>query len=228
MLLKNYDRIVFAGDSVTDMGSTNPVGEGLFDNLGQSYVRRVDNLLGALLPQYRFRVTNSGISGNTSRDLLERFDRDVISLKPDVVSIMIGINDVWRQFDTPAAFDNQVMPGEYEQNLREMITKAKACARAVVLMTPYYMEINPEDAMRARMDQYGEICRQLAKEYELPFVDLQQVFNDYFRTIDEGGNYTHHSTYIAWDRIHPNQVGATLIAKAFLEACGLKLSLTQK
>ena len=78
MILKNNDRIVFAGDSVTDMGSTNPVGEGLFDNLGQSYVRRVDNLLGALLPQYHFRITNSGISGNTSRDLRERFDHDVI------------------------------------------------------------------------------------------------------------------------------------------------------
>ncbi|MBQ6295248.1 MAG: GDSL family lipase, partial [Firmicutes bacterium] len=145
MLLKENDRIIFAGDSVTDMGSTNPVGEGLFDNLGQGYVRRVDNLLGALLPQYHFRITNSGIGGNTSRDLKERFDRDVIELKPDVVSIMIGINDVWRQFDTPAALDNQVMPKEYAQNLCEMIEKAKAAAREVILMTPYYMEFNTLD-----------------------------------------------------------------------------------
>ena len=227
MLLKDRDRIVFAGDSVTDMGSACPVGEGLFDNLGQSYVRRVDNLLGALLPQYRFRITNSGISGNTSRDLLARFERDVISLKPDVISIMIGINDVWRQFDTPAAFDEQVQPDEYEENLRSMLCQAVECARMVVLMTPYYMEINRTDAMRSRMDEYGAICRKLAEEFNLPFVDLQAVFDAYFETTDEEGRFTHHSTFIAWDRIHPNQVGATLIAKAFLEACGLKLSLEE-
>ena len=225
MLLKNFDRIVFAGDSVTDMGSASPVGEGLFDNLGQSYVRRVDNLLGALLPEYRFRITNSGISGNTSRDLKLRFDTDVIDLHPHIVSIMIGINDVWRQFDTPAAFDHQVMLEEYEKNLREMIEKAKGCAREVILMTPYYMEINPQDAMRSRMDEYGAVCKRLASEYALPFVDLQKMFDDYFKTTDEHGNYTHHSTYIAWDRIHPNQIGATLIAKAFLKACGLDLKL---
>lgn len=228
MLLKDNDRIIFAGDSVTDMGSSNPVGEGLFDNLGQGYVRRVDNLLGALLPQYHFRVTNSGIGGNTSRDLKERFDRDVIELKPDVVSIMIGINDVWRQFDTPAALDNQVMPKEYAQNLREMIEKAKATAREVILMTPYYMEFNTLDGMRSRMDVYGGICRRLAEEYEIHFVDLQEVFDKYFKTRGENGQYAHHSTFIAWDRVHPNQIGATLIAAAFLSACGLKLSLTEE
>ena len=123
------------------MGSDNPVGEGLFDSLGQSYVRRVDNLLGALLPAYRFRITNSGVSGNTSRDLLKMFERDVIGLKPDVVSIMIGINDVWRQFDTPAAINNQVMPEEYEANLRKMIIRAKDYARA--------------DAIRAELREMG-------------------------------------------------------------------------
>ena len=140
MIFEHMDRIVFAGDSVTDMGSAQPVGEGLFDNLGQGYVRMVDNLLGACYPEVYLRITNSGISGNTSRDLLARFDRDVISLKPDWVSVMIGINDVWRQFDEPA------------------------------------------------------------------------VFNDYFRH--------RHSSYIAWDRIHPNEIGAMIIARAFLEKCG--------
>ena len=227
MILKDLDRIVFAGDSVTDMGSENPVGEGLFDNLGQGYVRRVDNLLAALLPEYRFRVTNSGIGGNTSRDLAARFDRDVINLRPDVISIMIGINDVWRQFDTPAALDTQVMPDEYEANLREMIEKSRQTAREVILMTPYYMEPMKEDRMRARMDVYGEICRKLAAEYGLKFVDLQAAFDEYFGTKNAAGEYTHHSTYIAWDRVHPNQVGAVVIAKAFLAACGLELALKE-
>ena len=87
MIFQDLDRIVFAGDSVTDMGSQNPVGEGLFDSVGNGYVREVENLLAACYPEVRVRVTNSGVSGNTSRDLLARFDRDVVALKPDWVSM---------------------------------------------------------------------------------------------------------------------------------------------
>jgi lysophospholipase L1-like esterase len=65
------------------MGSNNPVGEGLFDSLGHGYVRMVENLLFATYPEMNIRVTNSGISGNTSRDLLNRWQRDVLDLKPD-------------------------------------------------------------------------------------------------------------------------------------------------
>ena len=93
MIFEHMDRIVFAGDSVTDMESQQPVGEGLFENVGKSYVRIVENMLSAFYPEVYIRVTNSGISGNTSRDLLQRFDRDVVSLNPDWVSICIGIND---------------------------------------------------------------------------------------------------------------------------------------
>ena len=87
MIFKHMDRIVFAGDSVTDMESAQPVGEGLFENVGKSYVRIVENMLAAFYPEVYLRVTNSGIGGNTSRDLLQRFDRDVVSLKPDWVSV---------------------------------------------------------------------------------------------------------------------------------------------
>ena len=72
MIFKHMDRIVFAGDSVTDMESAQPVGEGLFENVGKSYVRIVENMLAAFYPEVYLRVTNSGIGGNTSRDLLQR------------------------------------------------------------------------------------------------------------------------------------------------------------
>ena len=72
MIFEHMDRIVFAGDSVTDMESAQPVGEGLFENVGKSYVRIVENMLAAFYPEIYLRVTNSGISGNTSRDLLDR------------------------------------------------------------------------------------------------------------------------------------------------------------
>ena len=157
MIFSNMDRIVFAGDSVTDMGSTNPVGEGLFDSLGQGYVRIVDSLLAACYPEIKVRVTNSGISGNTSRDLLARFDRDVVELKPDWVSICIGINDVWRQFDLPALPDTHVLPKEYERNVEEMILRVKDTVKGIFILSPYIMEPNSSDMMRARMNEYVAI-----------------------------------------------------------------------
>ena len=121
MIFQDMDRIVFAGDSVTDMGSQQPVGEGLFDNVGFGYVRMVENLLASVYPELHLRITNSGISGNTSRDLLARYERDVLQLKPDWVSICIGINDVWRQFDSPSIVESHVYPEEYKRNLEQML-----------------------------------------------------------------------------------------------------------
>lgn len=211
MLFENMDRIVFAGDSVTDMESEQPVGEGLFDNLGKSYVRIIENMLSTWYPEVFVRVTNSGISGNTSRDLLARFQRDVVDLKPDWLSICIGINDVWRQFDSPAMSDACVLPEEYESNMEKMIMLMKDSVKGIFILTPYYMEPNPDDWMRKRMDEYGAICKKLADKYNCIFVDLQEMFNQYFEF--------RHSCYIAWDRIHPNQIGATMIARAFLKHC---------
>jgi len=211
VIFQSMDRIVFAGDSVTDMGSVNPVGEGLFDNVGHSYVRIIENMLAVYYPEIKIRVTNSGISGNTSRDLLARFDRDVVDLNPDWVSICIGINDVWRQFDSPAIPDCHVMPDEYAKNLETMILKVKDKVKGVFIMTPYIMEPNSEDMMRSRMNEYVQICSDLAKKYGCIFVDFQKMYEDYCRI--------RHSSYIAWDRIHPNQIGATLMAREFLKKC---------
>lgn len=216
MIFEHMDRIVFAGDSVTDMGSAQPVGEGGAENVGRSYVRILENMLGTWYPEIYLRITNSGISGNTSRDLLNRFDRDVTALHPDWVSICIGINDVWRQFDCPAIPDYQVMPEEYEANVEKMILTVKDNVKGVFLLTPYYMEPNPEDWMRKRMDEYGRICRKLAEKHGCILVDLQEAFDRYFRY--------RHSSYIAWDRVHPNQVGATVIARAFLDHCDFDYS----
>ncbi len=212
MIFENMDRIVFAGDSVTDMDSANPVGEGLFESLGRSYVRIIENMLVAWYPELKIRITNAGISGNTSRDLLGRFDRDVVSLNPDYVSICIGINDVWRQFDCPAIPELAVMPEEYEQNLEKMILAVKGRVKSIFICSPYYMEPNREDLMRRRMDEYVEICRALAEKHGCDFVDFQKLYADFCRI--------RHSTSIAWDRVHPNQMGATLMAREFLAHCG--------
>ncbi len=211
MIFEYTDRIVFAGDSVTDMDRARPAGEGLFEGAGKSYVKILENMLSVWYPERRLRITSMGVSDNTSRDLLARWEQDVTALKPQWVSICIGVNDVWRQFDSPAMPEQAVSPEEYRQNVKTMLLKAEQGTKGVFLMTPYYMEPNREDPMRRRMDEYGAICRDLAQKHGARFIDLQAMFDRYFAH--------HHSSFIAWDRVHPNQVGATLIAREFLKHC---------
>lgn len=217
MIFSDFDRVVFAGDSVTDMGSERPVGEGLFDNLGRSYVRVIENMLMAWYPKLNIRITNSGISGNTSKDLLERFDRDVVELNPQWVSICIGINDVWRQFDVPACRDYAVSVEEYEKNLEAMILKIRGKVKGIFICTPYYIEPNKSDLMRNRMDEYIKVCKYLAQKYNGELVDFQGMYDEFCKY--------KHSSIIAWDRVHPNQMGATLMAKEFLKHCDFDFSI---
>ena len=217
MIFSDFDRVVFAGDSVTDMGSERPVGEGLFDNLGRSYVRVIESMLMAWYPKLNIRITNSGISGNTSKDLLERFDRDVVELNPQWVSICIGINDVWRQFDVPACRDYAVSVEEYEKNLETMILKIRGKVKGIFICTPYYIEPNKSDLMRNRMDEYIKVCKYLAQKYNGELVDFQGMYDEFCKY--------KHSSIIAWDRVHPNQMGATLMAKEFLKHCDFDFSI---
>lgn len=210
MKIQTGSKLLFTGDSVTDAGRSRPVAEGLFNPLGQGYPNIVSGMLTATYPERMIRVVNMGCSGNTSRDLLARWQTDTLDLKPDWLCIMIGVNDVWRQFDVPYLKEAHVPLDEYEKNLDAMIVSAKEQVKGgIVLMTPYYIENNPADAMRAAMDKYGAVCKKLAEKYGLLFVDTQAVFN---RLLEHC-----HSSYIAWDRVHPNYPGHTALAKAFLK-----------
>ena len=215
--LKDRERIVFAGDSVTDAGRAYPVGDGP-NGLGSGFVRAIDTMLNAFYPQFMFDIINAGINGNTTRDLLARWDRDVMALKPDRLVICIGINDVWRQFDYPCNPDRHVLPEEYEANMRKLIESAKESVPEILLLTPYYMEPNKSDFMRARMQEYVDICERLAEEYGCRFVNFQAVYDKFLQY--------KHSSLIAWDRVHPNQIGATLMAKEWLSKCGFEYDHT--
>ena len=208
MIFDRGDKILFIGDSISDYSRAKPVGEGLFNAWGTSYVACAGALLGCMYPEEHLRVVNMGIDGNQCRDLEKRWQTDVMDQHPDWVSVLIGINDVWRQFDTPALTERAVQPAEYEENLTAMLESLAGRVQGVFLLTPYIMEPCREDRMRARMDEYGAICRRLAEKYGCIFVDLQAMFDRYFRY--------RHSSFIAWDRIHPNQIGATLIAREIL------------
>ena len=173
--LQKAEKLVMIGDSITDVGRAKPIGEGRADDaLGRGYVMMVDALLGAVYPERLIRVINMGISGNTTRDLKARWQKDVLDLKPDWVSIMIGANDVWRQYD---------------------------------------IEPNRQDAMRATMDRYGAVVKKVAAATAgSVFVDVQAAFDRLLTT--------YYPATINWDRVHPNNTGSALIARAFLTAIG--------
>ncbi len=213
MIFQSLDRIVFAGDSVTDAGSQTPIGEGMFDQLGHGYVRMIENLLAACYPELQIRITNAGISGNNTCHLRERFERDVVALRPDWVSICIGINDVWRQFDCTIP-ELWISPEQYRDNVESMILAVKDTVKGIFLLTPYYIENNPNDALRKRMTEYADICKELANIHGCMLIDFQATFERYLEH--------RHSAWIAWDRVHPNEKGATMLAKEFLKHCGFE------
>ncbi|MGC4042548.1 MAG: SGNH/GDSL hydrolase family protein [Armatimonas sp.] len=205
--------LLFVGDSITDCGRGYPVGEANpwnWGEIGDGYVRYVAAHLGAAHPERKIRVRNVGTSGNTVRDLAARWDTDVIALKPHWLSVMIGINDVWRQFDSPLAPERAVTLEDYRATLEGLLRRVRPQLSGLVLMTPFVVENNPADPFRARMREYADAVRSLSVIYDAQFVDTQAAF-------DEVLAHTH-GTAVAWDRIHPGPVGHMVLARAFLKA----------
>lgn len=207
MLLKDGQRVVFTGDSITDCGRGRPIGAA--PQLGGGYVALVDALLVACRPECAVEILNTGISGNRVIDLDSRWQGDVLDLAPDWLVIMIGINDVWRQFDR-ASDPNQVPPERFEAVYRKLLRQACPRPGGLVLMTPYFIEPDRADPMRALMDDYGRLTMQLADEFGAVTVDVQAAFDRYLRQRP--------SETLSVDRVHPNQTGHMLIARAFLQA----------
>ena len=216
MKLEQGQKLLFIGDSITDCERGKPNGEGLFNALGRGYVALVDALLQATYPELGIRVVNKGIGGNTVRDLKARWETDVTEQKPDWLAVMIGINDVWRQFDLPFIKDWHVYLDEYETTLRGLVRQSKPQVRELVLMTPFYIETNKSDAMRAKMDEYGAVVRRIAESEGALFVDTQAAFDRVLETLYPGT--------LAWDRVHPTQAGHMILARAFLNAAGFDWS----
>ncbi len=209
MKLADGDTILFTGDSITDCGRAWPVGEQA--GLGDGYVAFVDSLLSVYRPDVRIRVLNTGISGNRVIDLASRWQTDVLALEPDWLSVLIGINDVWCQFD-PVLDPSQVTIERYESVYRRLLERTRPTLKGLVLMGPYLIEPNPNDPMRTRMNAYGHVVNRLAADFDAVFVDLQAAFNRYL---------SHRPAQsLCDDRVHPNKTGHMIIARAFLSAVG--------
>ena len=216
MLFNNEDIIVFAGDSTTDDGRARPVAQ-RNGELGYGYVRLIDSILNTLYPENTYRIFNSGNSGNTSRDLLGRWDNDVLALEPDWISIMIGINDVWRQMDNPQMKWAHVLPDEYRANLEKMVDRSLPHVKGIIIMPPFFMEPCHDDMMRKLTDVYYDISKEVAKTRRCIFADVQAYFDEYLKF--------RHSSNISWDRVHPGVIGSFLICRAFLKAIGVDRQL---
>ena len=212
MLIAQNSKVVMAGDSITDCGRARPVGEGLGGALGNGYVSLIDALFGACHPQLALRIVNMGVSGNTVRDLRARWQADVIEQRPNWVTILIGINDVWRQFDVPRMREGHVLPDEYERTLRDMVDRTMPVVQGMVLMAPFFVEPRRNDPMRVRMDQYADIVRRVASEKRCVFVDTQAAFDEILPH--------YYPSALAPDRVHPTLTGHMAIARAFMAAIG--------
>lgn len=214
MIFENKQTVVFTGDSTTDAGRKRPYGEGLWEGVGNGYVRIVDSALSVLYPEKFIRIVNTGTSGFTSRDLLANWEHDVTALSPDWVFFMIGANDVWRKFDEPCG-GSCVDIEEYRKNLCEMIDKTVSNVKGMFVMGPFYMEANDKDLMKIEMKKYAAAAKEIADEKGCTYIDLQSAFDKHLKY--------RYPAYISWDRVHPNNnAGAMIIAKEVLKAVKAK------
>lgn len=202
--------LLFTGDSITDCGRAYPLGEG--SAIGDGYVCQVDALLRARYPQTHVRVLNTGINGHRVTDLRDRWQSDILDHAPDWLSVMIGINDVWRHFDTPDD-PAPVSPELFETTYRALLKRIPE-KTTTLLATPFFIQADPADPMRVMMDAYGAIVKNLAREFRTHCIDTQAAFDAYL-------NHQPAET-LAEDRVHPNPTGHSILAKAFLDSMGFE------
>jgi lysophospholipase L1-like esterase len=209
MKIQPGSKLLMIGDSITDCGRAYPLAD-TPDALGTGYVSLINACLTAVMPQARIQIINMGISGNTVRDLAARWQRDVMAHRPDWLSIMIGINDVWRQFGASPHTEPTIDLEEYRQTLEKLVQTTRPYLQGLVLMTPYLIEPDRADPMRAKMDAYGSVVGELAGRYTAVLVDTQAAFDTVLADLQPRA--------LAADRIHPNLAGHMILARAFLQA----------
>ncbi len=208
MLIQPDSRLIMIGDSITDCNRARPIAEG--NEVGNGYVGLLNALLAVRYPAHGIRVFNMGTNGNNVLDLKARWRKDVLELKPDWLSIFIGINDVWRQFDAPLRTEQHVRLEQYAQELEALVQNTRSQLQGMILITPYFLEPNRQEPMRALMDAYAEVVRTLAKRYDAVLVDTQQTMDALLAH--------NHPMSLCWDRIHPSTTGHMAIALAILNA----------
>ena len=206
--LKTNDTIVFIGDSITDADRR----QAAYRPLGYGYVHFIANWLAARYPELDLSIINTGIGGNTIRDLSRRWDRDCLEHRPDVLSVLIGINDVWRQHtDRP---DEAVFLDEYELTYKRLLSQVRQESDCqLVLMEPFMFCDDAENPMYNSLRGFIGTVENLAGEFEAVLVPLQNSIDKEIRNVPPA----------KWsdDMVHPYLWAHAWIAQRWLEAANL-------
>lgn len=198
-------RIIFFGDSITQMGVDK-----------DGYIWQMQQYLQDKKLTDRYELIGAGIGGNKVYDLYLRHETDVLAKRPDVVVIYIGVNDVWHKTTHGTGTDAD----KFERFYKALIEKMTNAGIKVVLATPAGIgekknNANPQDA---DLNRYSDIIRKLAASYQLPLVDLRQLWQQY----NEANNSNNDEKGIlTTDRVHLNQTGNALVANAMLQVLGI-------
>ena len=201
--------ILFQGDSITDVGRSRDVEEPNL-GLGSGYPFMAASYLRFHDADLDWQIYNRGISGNRVVDLYARWKIDALNLKPDILSILIGVNDTWHE----KARQNGVEVPRYEMIYRMLLewTRKELPETKLVLLEPFVflsevVEQNWIDEINARR----EVVKKLADEFGAIFIPLQSLFDEALKK-----NAT--TTYWLRDGVHPTSAGHQLITEAWLKA----------
>lgn len=202
-LVTSTARLLFIGDSITDDGRTT------LPNLplGQGFVRDIADRLKSTEP--RAVVINTGISGDRVRRLKQRWAPDCLDHHPTTVTILIGINDCWRRYDS----NDPTTADAFEADYRAILEQAAAAGMSIVLIEPFLLPVTPEQpAGREDLDPKIAVVHKLAKEFSARLIRLDDHFRELVRATGRAA--------LAEDGIHPTPRGHALIADYWLEAAG--------
>lgn len=198
------DLVLFQGDSITDTGRDRTKSQAL----GIGYANLVASWYGALYPEKNVQFLNRGISGNRVKDLKERWDEDCLDLKPDVLSILIGINDCWRRYDR----NDPTSTEAFAQGYFDLLTRVKKESSAkLIILEPFLVPVDPKlKEWREDLDPKIQAVRELVREFEALYVPLDGLF--------AAACTRQKPSYWAADGVHPTPAGHGLIAQAWLDA----------
>jgi lysophospholipase L1-like esterase len=197
--LKPGDTIVAIGDSITQAGG---------------YLLDVDAVLAQQYPRLKIpKVVNKGISGQKAEELVARFDNDVVKLKPAVVTISIGINDVWHRLGAPP--DEKILAA-YRKNVSKMVDQAQKAGIRVILLTPTVIGEDPNTEGNKRLVAYVKAEREIAAEKKCQIVDLRGMFLKALKKKPAA-----EKTWLTSDGVHMKAPGDAIMAIGVLRALGV-------
>ena len=195
---KQNMKIVFQGDSITDAGRDRRN----YHHMGNGYPKYTAAQLTERFPEETFEFINQGISGNRTCQLFDRLYLDAIAFEPDMISVLIGINDIWHRYGGGRI---ETTDEQIETNYRAILTRLKKQTHAkIVMLAPYLLDCPKVDPMREDLARLLPIVRRLADEFADAYIPLDQLFEEAVKVQPE-------PLYYSADGVHPNANGAAFI-----------------